>query len=103
MSSAETRRGATPLQLKDDIDSGRTGDKVAMFDPGAAPFGTDEEAAGTPTPALALAEDRREKLRIGATVRAAERASRTGWRLPFMALAAALLVVVAALLLRALE
>ncbi|HEX2560721.1 hypothetical protein [Phenylobacterium sp.] len=33
-------------QLKDDIDSGRTGDKVGGFDPGAAPLGTDEEAGG---------------------------------------------------------
>jgi hypothetical protein len=39
-------RGATAAQLKDDIDSGRTGDKLAGFDPGAAPLGTDEEAGG---------------------------------------------------------
>lgn len=42
--------GATSAQIKDDIDSGRTGDKVRAFDPAAAPLGTDEEAAGTPTP-----------------------------------------------------
>jgi len=35
-------------RLKDDINSGRTGDKVATFDPPAAPPGTDEEATGTP-------------------------------------------------------
>lgn len=40
--------GATPDQLRDDIDSGRTGDKVPGADPAAAPLGTDEEAAGTP-------------------------------------------------------
>jgi hypothetical protein len=34
--------------LKGDIDSGRTGDKNEVFDPGLAPLGTDEEAAGTP-------------------------------------------------------
>lgn len=34
-------------QLKHDIDSGKTGDKVDAFDPAAAPLGTDDEAAGT--------------------------------------------------------
>jgi len=43
-----TRRGATTAQLRDDIDRGRTGDKVNFSDPAAAPLGTDEEAAGTP-------------------------------------------------------
>jgi hypothetical protein len=47
---AEARSGATGAQLKHDIDSGRTGDKIPVFDPAAAPLGTDEEAAGTPTP-----------------------------------------------------
>lgn len=36
-------------QLRQDIDRGRTGDKVdAAADPAVAPLGTDEEAAGTP-------------------------------------------------------
>jgi hypothetical protein len=39
---------STSAQLRQDIDSGRTGDKVAAPDPAAAPLGTDEEAAGTP-------------------------------------------------------
>ena len=34
--------------LKGDIDSGRTGDKVAVLDPGMAMLGTCEEASGTP-------------------------------------------------------
>ena len=34
--------------LKADIDTGRTGDKNDVFDPGLAPLGTDDEAAGTP-------------------------------------------------------
>lgn len=39
------------LQLKGDIDSGATGDKIGVFDPGLSPLGTDDEAAGTsPTP-----------------------------------------------------
>ncbi|HSV02833.1 MAG TPA: hypothetical protein VLI41_06465 [Phenylobacterium sp.] len=39
-------RGANPALIKGDIDSGETGDKVPGFDPGAAPLGSDEEAAG---------------------------------------------------------
>ena len=38
----------TTAQLKGDIDSGRTGDKVGAYDPGLSPLGTDDEAAGTP-------------------------------------------------------
>jgi hypothetical protein len=38
----------TTAQLRADIDSGRTGDKIAVFDPGLSPLGTDDEAAGTP-------------------------------------------------------
>ncbi|MCH8686039.1 hypothetical protein [Pedomonas mirosovicensis] len=41
-----TRRGSTAAQLKHDIDSGRTGDKVNFPDPAAAPLGTDDEAGG---------------------------------------------------------
>jgi hypothetical protein len=36
----------TSAQLKDKIDSGRTGDKVPFPDHAAAPLGTDEEAGG---------------------------------------------------------
>lgn len=38
----------TVAQLKADIDSGRTGEKVGVFDPGLSPLGTDDEAAGHP-------------------------------------------------------
>ena len=42
----------TAAQLQADIDSGRTGDKNEVFDPGLAPLGTDDEAAGRqPEPA----------------------------------------------------
>jgi hypothetical protein len=41
------RRGATTAQIKDDINSGRTGDKVAGVDPGLSPLGTDDEAGGS--------------------------------------------------------
>jgi hypothetical protein len=40
--------GATAAQLKQDITSGATGDKVAVFDPGVADVLTGAEAAGTP-------------------------------------------------------
>jgi len=48
MGSPTRTEHANPAQLRADIDSGRTGDKVAFPDPAAAPLGTDEEAAGTP-------------------------------------------------------
>lgn len=35
-------------RLREDINRGRTGDKVPFHDPAAAPLGTDDEAAGTP-------------------------------------------------------
>jgi hypothetical protein len=41
-------KGSTTEQLRDDIDHGRTGDKIDAPDPAVAPLGTDEEAAGTP-------------------------------------------------------
>ncbi|HLU91561.1 MAG TPA: hypothetical protein VKZ46_03150 [Pedomonas sp.] len=45
---ADVRPGSTSAQLKHDINSGLTGDKVNYFDPAAAPLGTDEEAGGSP-------------------------------------------------------
>lgn len=57
------RDGATVAQLKDDINSGRTGDKAPGFDPAAAPLGVDEEAAGTPLPAEVVAQARRDEQR----------------------------------------
>ena len=41
--------------LKGDIDSGRTGDKNPVFDPGLSPLGTDDEAAGRPPSPLRVA------------------------------------------------
>ncbi|MFC3077881.1 hypothetical protein ACFODL_07265 [Phenylobacterium terrae] len=64
-----------PAQLKDDIDSGRTGDKVGGFDPGAAPLGTDEEAGGAAPTADEVALARAQEGRRGsntATQNAAE-------------------------------
>ena len=47
--------GDTLEQLRADIDSGRTGDKVSAPDPAMAPLGTDDEAAGTPPSPAAIA------------------------------------------------
>jgi len=41
-------KSPTARELKGVIDSGRTADKVAFFDPAASPLGTDDEAAGAP-------------------------------------------------------
>ncbi len=45
---------STISQLRYDIDTGRTGDKINWPDPAAVPLGTDEEAAGTPPDAWAV-------------------------------------------------
>lgn len=58
--------GGTVAQLRSDIDSGRTGDKVNALDPAAAPLGTDEEAAGTPpSPEVVSLSRAQEKRSIG--------------------------------------
>jgi len=42
-------------QLRADINSWRTGDKVPILDPAVAPLDTDDEAAGTPPSPEAVA------------------------------------------------
>jgi len=49
----------TTAMLKGDIDSGRTGDKNPVFDPGLSPLGTDDEAAGRPPTPFRIALARR--------------------------------------------
>jgi len=49
----------TTAMLKGDINSGRTGDKNPVFDPGLSPLGTDDEAAGRPPSAFRIALARR--------------------------------------------
>src|SRR3954470_4396704 len=51
----------TTAHPKGDIDSGRTGDKVGVFDPALAPLGTDDEAAGAPPAREATAMARRQE------------------------------------------
>ena len=53
----------TASQLRDDIDSGRTHDKVAHADPAAAPLGTDDEAAGAAPTSEQVSMARRQETR----------------------------------------
>ena len=62
--SEDKERGAAAERLRADIDSGRTGDKVAFPDPSAAPLGTDAEAGGMTTPEEALEKARQAELRL---------------------------------------
>ncbi len=58
--------GGTAAQLRRDIDSGATGDKVAVLDPAASPLGTDAEAGAGPAPQPgAVATARREERAAG--------------------------------------
>ncbi|KFG67660.1 hypothetical protein [Microvirga sp. BSC39] len=51
----------TAAMLKADIDSGASGDKTEVFDPGMAMLGTCEEASGTPLTPAQLAWARRQE------------------------------------------
>ena len=55
--------GGNAAQLKRDVESGATGDKVPMLDPGLAPLGTDDEAAGAPLDPKLVAEVRERERR----------------------------------------
>jgi hypothetical protein len=65
--------GETTESLRRDIDSGRTGDKVAASDPAAVPLGTDYEAAGKPPRSDEIAQ-----ARLNETARPHERRERHG-------------------------
>ena len=63
--SAPVSTAPTAQKLKGAIDSGRTGDKVAFDNPGAAPLGPDDEAAGTPDTPDRVALAMRRELKSG--------------------------------------
>jgi hypothetical protein len=69
MTSADKTSGAAAARLRADIDSGKTGDKVAFPDPSAAPLGTDEEAGGMTTPEETLEKARRAEVRLAQNMR----------------------------------
>ncbi len=56
-------------QLRHDIDTGRTSDKVNASDPAVAPLGTDDEAAGTSLDPRVIAALREDELQLGALTR----------------------------------
>lgn len=58
---ADRDAAATTDQLRSDIDSGRTHDKVAKSDPAAAPLGSDAEAGGNPPAAREVATARKHE------------------------------------------
>ena len=82
-------------QLRADIDSGRTGDKVAAIDHAAAPLGTDEEAAGTPVAAEIIARVREYECNrntAGGMIAASQ--VMPHWVLPLLGLIAGLVAVI---------
>ncbi len=82
--------GDTVSQLKDDIDSGRTGDKVVAGDPGLSPLGTDDEAAGRPPSPERVAMAREQEKKIGRIATANDKPNTNG---PVFAIIGAIVVV----------
>jgi hypothetical protein len=94
------RKGPNTAQLRDAIDRGRTGSKVAFPDHAAAPLGTDEEAAGTPPPREAVRQALHDEVTNAGAHHIVTDASRPArWVLAGVIGLGALLVVVAWLLL----
>lgn len=97
MGQADGRnRGATVAQIKDDIDSGRTGSKVATADPGLSPLGTDDEAAGRPASPETIAKARAEEQRIGRAAQAGDPPrsfAPAAWMIAVIAALAAVIVI----------
>ena len=83
----------TTAQLKADIDSGRTGDKVSAPDPGLSPLGTDDEAAGTPASPERIHAARAQEAKIGAMARAKPPKGERAWVIPTV-LATLVLIII---------
>ena len=100
---AKQNEGLTAPQHQARIDRGEEGDKVPGFDPAAAPLGTDEEAAGTPTRIRAGRPPSRAKPEPGLTPApedsiapdAAPHKGRAGTVWPVAAVIAAVVIAVA--------
>lgn len=85
----------TTAMLKADIDSGRTGDKVAHYDPGLSQLGTDDEAAGNAPSHERVALARRTEAASPQARRAARPEGGNAWVMPvFIGLAVTIPVVV---------
>src|SRR4051794_40573755 len=78
----------TTAQLKGDIESGATGDKNPVRDPGLAPLGTDDEAAGhSPSPhrvATARVAERLQRWLGGSRKASAAHAKHDGGQAAFL-------------------
>ncbi|QFU18008.1 hypothetical protein GDR74_03745 [Microvirga thermotolerans] len=89
----------TVEMLKADIDSGRTGDKNSVYDPGLASLGADDEAAGTPASpfqvALARLSERTLRWSKGARPVGATHHKDEGFPVLFVSFIAAVAVVFA--------
>jgi len=96
MPNEDSRSNAAEQRLRQDIDSGRTGDKVDALDPAVVPLGTDAEAGGTSTDPVAASRAREDALKGPETPRPSSP------QIPFMRIGFALFVaaVLALLLIR---
>lgn len=100
---AAAKRSEPPTtdQLRDDIDSGRTRDKVAHPDPAAAPLGSDAEAAGAPPLPEEVAMARRHEATRGVpeqppSSRAASQSGGYGSRIIWLVVAAVVVAIILA-------
>ncbi len=93
-SSPRPSTGPTVAQLKADIDSGRTGDKVASPDPGLSALGTDDEAAGRPNSPERIALARKLEARPNLGESEAPRVLRAKWLTPAVMIGVIVLVAV---------
>ena len=94
MDAPPLTEGSTTAQLKGDIDSGRTGDKNAVFDPALSPLGTDDEAAGTPPTREQVAMAARQELRPNRRRVDANRQAIEGFPWPYVAIVVPLMAVI---------
>lgn len=90
------RHSPNVSQLRDDIDSGRTGDKIAASDPAAAPLGTDDEAGGTPPdPQRVAAAQAQERAQGEAAEKPDALQGGRSWVTPAIVFGACLILIVA--------
>lgn len=89
----------TTAMLKADIDSGRTGDKIAHYDPGLSQLGTDDEAAGNPPSPERIALARETGAATASVRAAAQPHGGNAWVMPAFVGAAVLIPTVIGVLL----
>lgn len=87
--------GATVAQLKNDIDQGRTGDKVAFSDPGLSPLGTDDEAGGFPASPEQIALARKQEKALGEAAIKDDPSAKSNRLLPLLIVVAIVAVIIA--------